>query len=890
MLTVSALCSPSEKSRYLQNFDAGRATWVVSDLRNKFEIQKIILSRQSFYEDSSVLRASELWRALLKRTSPEMKMVSSDFISTWVQEQLRKMSNDESRTRFAANAHQVVVEMMDLMASVYTHPQGGSRMREWFEDNPESLQRWGGWFLLSEEIFQNLMAEKTLCSKWSASYLQGQSHWKPFWERPLIFDLGSQLSQVEADLIHSLSREIDVHVLVPAPKWKKEFEYLLKPYDFLTSQAQNKNPSFMDDSEAIESSKALRFSGILGEAKKACEVIRDWLEQNKPPEEMALIAPDIEKYWPLLQPLLEAEGIPYSKDVCSRLQTLPAVSQWLAEIRLASKEVTYADLETAYFGSEKPAVRFEEFYSLFSELIDDEDLKRHAVIQSSFQSQFTIQDEISRDQWIGFSAGCWKYQNDFEPLEICFKEILTNTDALLKMKVSSWIHLLEQIVAKKEVRLQKGDRSGIQLTNLSAADSIQIKNRVFLGLAENMLKSPATRLLSSKEVLSISSQLGFSLEHPEVSSWEFDLNWLSENPRTTNYYFYPQTGFSGGAESPCTLWMQKADSESEGLSQSTRTRWDYVLHSESFNPETSEMNKVVLGKSISLSPSSIEAYRKCPFAFAAQKIFRLQDLPIMDFDVDRRTRGLLAHSLLEKLCEEPRHFNWSGDDLGLLIESLKSELGLSSMDPFIWSSLKERHVLLAQRFLKFEKDWLQRYPETKILAREKEFEFFWDFDAQTVAKAGQWKIRGRIDRLDHDRQGRMVLIDYKMTLGDYKNHSKWIENNQLQLALYMLALEEKVVPELEFQDVVGAFYFVLKDMNRDRGLKVEEAAGTLFDIDRKGNRIKEEKKRELLIAVKKIVHDVILKIKDGDFSPNPLEPEKCGECHWKNLCRAPHLN
>lgn len=889
MLTVSALRNPSEKSFFLESFNANEATWVVSDLRNKFEIQQIILAKQDFYEDNSVLRASELWRILLKRTSPEIKLVSSDFMSTWVKEQIRQHSHIEN-VRLGTNAHQVVVEMMDLMASVHSHPQGAQRMREWFNENPESLQRWGGWFLLSEQYFQQLLKQKTLCPRWAAAYLQNQEEWGAFWNRPLIFDLGSQLTQVEADLIRSLARDVDVHVLVPNPDWKKEFEYLLKPYEFLNSQAQEKKPIPERVSGSENLQKALRFSGILGETKKACEIVRQWLEQKVQPEQIALIAPDIERYWPLLQPLLEVEGIPYSKDIYSRLQTLPSVSHWLAEIRLAARDVSYSDLETAFFRNDSPGVRFEEFYSLFSELISEEDLKRHNVIQTSFQSKFGLQDEISRDEWLGFSASCWKYQKDFEPVEICFKEILSNTDSSLKMRVSSWIHLLEQIVAKKEVRLQKGSKAGIQLTNLSAADSLKIKNRLFLGLTESMLKSPTANILSSKEVVSIFNHIGFSLEHPEVSSWEFDLSWLSENPNTDNYYFYPQTGFSGGAEAPCALWLRKADAESDQIVRPLNTRWDYVLQSEKLEWDPNEKQKVILSKTISLSPSSIEAYRKCPFTFATQKVFKLQDLPIMDFDVDRRTRGLLAHSLLEKLCEEPRRFDWNDDELRTLIESLREKLGLSSMDAFVWSGLKERHVQLAQRFLKFEKEWLSRYPETKILAREKDFEFYWDLDGQTVSKSGEWKIRGRIDRLDHDHQGRMVLIDYKLTLGDYKNHSKWIDNNQLQLALYMLALEEKVIPELEFQDVIGAFYYVLKNMNRDRGLKVEEAAGSLFDLDRKTNRIKEDKKRELLEAVKKVVHDVILKIKDGDFNPAPLEPEKCGECNWKNLCRAPHLN
>ncbi len=890
MLNVSLLRNPSEKVAFLQQFDAQSATWVVSDLRNKFEVQQTILKKQDYYEDFSVLRASELWRILLKRVYPEMKLVSSEFVSTWVQEQVKKRMQQDQGMQLGNNAHQVVAEMMDLMASVHSHSLGPERMIEWLRENPESLQRWGGWYLLSDDFFKIMTEQNYLSPRWSAAYLQNQTEWSSFWNRPLIFDLGSQLSQVEADLIRSLSRDVDVLVLVPEPEWKNEFEYLLKPYQFLQAEAQSKKPVQPMESHFQSFAKALRFSGVLAEAKKACELTRQWLEAGVSPEKISIIAPDIEKYWPMLQPLLETEGIPCAKDQFSRMQTLPAVSQWLAELRLAAKEVRYADLENAVYQSENPVLRYEEFYSLFAELISASDLKRHDVIAKSFQAQFNLNDEISRDEWLGFSARCWKAKGDFEPLEICFREILSNAESHLQMRVSSWIHLMELIAAKKEVRLQKGARKGIQLTNLSAGDSLVSHHRIFLGLTESMLKSQNSNLLSPKEVLALSQELGFFLEHPEVSNLEFDLSWLAENHATQSYYFYPQTGFSGGAEAPSALWLKKSDESSQALCEPRFNRWDYVLQTDLLSWDENEKQVIQLNKAISLSPSSIEAYRKCPFTFATQKIFRLNDLPVMDLDVDRRTRGLVSHELLEKLCMEPRRFDWSREEIQQILESLKIKLGLQSMDAFIWEGLKERHVQMALRFLKFEQEWQRLHPQTRVLGTEKRFEFYWDLEKKNLSKTGGWKIAGRIDRLDHDEQGHVVLIDYKQSLGELKNHNKWLEKNQLQLALYTLALEEGVIEGIEASEVVGAFYYVLKNMNRDRGFKVEEAAGSLFNLDKKGNKIKSAEKKELLESIRAVVQDVITQMQSGVFSAEPLEPHKCGECNWKNLCRAPHLN
>ncbi len=894
MLQIAELKHPSEKAVFLKQFNPEKSTWIVSDLRNKFEIQQIILEKQDFYEESSVYRASELWKLLLKRSHPEMKLVSSDFIQTWVQEQIKKMTFEDPNLNLGSNAHQVVSEMMNLMSSVHAHPEGSSRMREWFQENPEALQRWGGWFLLSEQFFQSMTEKKYFSPRWAASFLQSETGWNAFWKRPLIFDLGSQLSQVEADLIHTLSRDLEILVLAPDPVWKGEYEYLLKPYAFLKAQAQGHKDVLLADHGQEVFSQALKFSGVLAEAKKACEQVRSWLEQGIEAQKIAVIAGDIEKYWPLLQPFFEVEGIPVAKDSSAGLQSLPAVSSWLAELRISNREIRFSDLESALFNQARPIVGYEEFFSLFSELISADDLRRHQVIQKSFQSSFGANEEISRDQWLGFSAKCWKSKKDFLPLEICFKEILANSDIGLKLRVSSWIHFTEQIVAKKEIRLQKANRHGVHLTNLNSADSLLITHRIFLGLSESMLKSQSSQLLAPKEILSLASELGFNLEHPEMSTWDFDLNWLSENPSTSSCYFFPQTGFSGGAEAPCSLWLKRANEASSALNGSVRTRWDALLANLPFDFEASAEARVSLKKSISLSASSIESYRKCPFVFAAQKIFRLNDLPTMDLDVDRRIRGQLAHALLEELCEEPRKFQQTDGEIREMIDGFRERLGMSQLDDFIWHGMKERHVHLARRFLKFEKEWQTQFPETKVLAREKSFEFFWDLDAKAFvksskAKSENWKIRGRIDRLDVDQKGRMVLIDYKMTASDYKHHGKWLEKNQLQLALYMLALEEGAVESWEPKEVIGAFFYVLKNMNRDRGLKVDEAAGSLFALDKKKNSIDQDGKKQLLTDVKEVIGQILNQIQAGHYLPMPLEPEKCGECQWKNLCRAPHM-
>src|SRR5690606_34456715 len=59
--------------------------------------------------------------------------------------------------------------------------------------------------------------------------------------------------------------------------------------------------------------------------------------------------------------------------------------------------------------------------------------------------------------------------------------------------------------------------------------------------------------------------------------------------------------------------------------------------------------EIQLEKMPSLSPSQLEKYLKCPFSFAAQKVFKLQDHPGLDLDEDPRRKGTFAHALFEAL-------------------------------------------------------------------------------------------------------------------------------------------------------------------------------------------------------------------------------------------------
>ena len=76
MLQIIPIENRSQVNELFANYNPREQSWLVSDLRTKFELQQKILARDGQYIDESVLRASDLWKMLLKRLEPRLRLVS----------------------------------------------------------------------------------------------------------------------------------------------------------------------------------------------------------------------------------------------------------------------------------------------------------------------------------------------------------------------------------------------------------------------------------------------------------------------------------------------------------------------------------------------------------------------------------------------------------------------------------------------------------------------------------------------------------------------------------------------------------------------------------------------------------------------------------------------
>jgi ATP-dependent helicase/DNAse subunit B len=142
------------------------------------------------------------------------------------------------------------------------------------------------------------------------------------------------------------------------------------------------------------------------------------------------------------------------------------------------------------------------------------------------------------------------------------------------------------------------------------------------------------------------------------------------------------------------------------------------------------------------------------------------------------------------------------------------------------------------------------------------------------------RLRGVIDRVDLDAAGRALVRDYKSGRpGRGWPVARWRTEDQLQVALYMVA-----VRELLGREPVGGVYQPLRGEDlRARGLVEEDAdVGELaFDTDR---RTREELRDELDAAAARAC-ELAARLRDGELCATP---EGCSPngCAYPGICRA----
>jgi ATP-dependent helicase/DNAse subunit B len=288
------------------------------------------------------------------------------------------------------------------------------------------------------------------------------------------------------------------------------------------------------------------------------------------------------------------------------------------------------------------------------------------------------------------------------------------------------------------------------------------------------------------------------------------------------------------------------------------------------------------------SASSLERWIGCPMAWFVQRMLRPD---AFEPDPEPLARGGLAHAALKDTLEGLRRETGTARLTLASLDRARALLDrvLAENEPDHPLSVAPERTTAVRRRLQAD---LERYlvhaaeNETPLEPSELELGFgFAEGDERGEASTlpafdlgGGVRLRGRIDRVDVGAGGEAVVYDYKGSSAP--PGARWIRDGNLQVALYMRAVEE-----LLGLRAVGGFYQPLSGEDlRARGvLDGDSETG----IDCMGPDMREHAEvRELLAEAVGSAREVADQAARGELEARPQTCAFRGGCMYPTICRC----
>jgi ATP-dependent helicase/DNAse subunit B len=286
-----------------------------------------------------------------------------------------------------------------------------------------------------------------------------------------------------------------------------------------------------------------------------------------------------------------------------------------------------------------------------------------------------------------------------------------------------------------------------------------------------------------------------------------------------------------------------------------------------------------IGRERARSPSTLEAWARCPVAWFVEGFLGARTL---EPDGEPQARGTVAHAVvarvMAKLCADGPPGGASRAAVRALIdEALAGHVGAISCSEDRDRATRRRLAADIERYLVGLEDgsW-------ELLPAE--FELAFGLPGSThpeVALAGgELVLRGRIDRVDIDRAGGTAVVhDYKSG-SDVPGVGKWAERGEMALALYML-----VAGELLGVEIVGGLYQPL----RGRDLRPRGAVRADLDLGIAGFAGDRVDSGELAAAQAGGLERALRaarELRAGALEARPMTCSTHGLCRYPSICRS----
>jgi ATP-dependent helicase/DNAse subunit B len=302
----------------------------------------------------------------------------------------------------------------------------------------------------------------------------------------------------------------------------------------------------------------------------------------------------------------------------------------------------------------------------------------------------------------------------------------------------------------------------------------------------------------------------------------------------------------------------------------------------SIQPLSDEDLLAELRESAVWSASGLESWASCPVRWFVERLLRAQDI---EPDPEPLSRGALAHAVLKDtllaLKRETGSARLTPSRLGLALQLLDVAMA-ENADAHPLSGQAARAAGVARRLRADLERYLAHAAEIESPLEPQYLELPFGFpeegEVACLELGDGVRIRGRIDRIDVDSQGRAVLYDYKGK--NAPSASKWLAESDFQIALYMHAAERLL--DLE---AVGGFYQPLSGRDlRARGILMNDERRELQGM--RADTFEPHEFRELLDETLAAARRAAGAAADGALQPRPESCAWEGGCMYPSICRC----
>jgi ATP-dependent helicase/nuclease subunit B len=309
------------------------------------------------------------------------------------------------------------------------------------------------------------------------------------------------------------------------------------------------------------------------------------------------------------------------------------------------------------------------------------------------------------------------------------------------------------------------------------------------------------------------------------------------------------------------------------------------------------------------SVTQLESYGSCPFQFFADKVLRLNGVAELEEGLSAIERGGLLHQILFEFYVDRRERGlpplFEEDDAGFrrALEEARTRAGAKlrewNITDVFWDVDQElilgtnRRKGLLQEFLEHERartlDVRPSYFEVGFGSRTGKIS---DpaLGRKEPVMAGSVALRGKVDRIDADADGRFAIIDYK-TGSRLAGRKEIDEGISVQIPLYLYAVEEVLAAGAAGRrpaGVAGTYYTLRSPVGEKLALGSAEHWEKAFNVGKKSNGCvpTDEELKAVIARTIEFVNGYVDGIAGGNFPVRPKHPEQvCAYCAFNSVCR-----